>query len=82
MNKRRRNAVMITALSLLFGSLQLAKSIEQLTIYSLILSLIIPVIGVIFALNETDKKWRWSLIILNIIVFIMMAFMLFTILSV
>lgn len=77
MTKIRRNALMMVALTLIYSGLQLSRPIAHITVYNTILSLVIPVIGIIFALNEKNNAWRWSLISINFILWLLMVYLAF-----
>ncbi|MGY0837002.1 TraX protein [Aerococcus urinaeequi] len=75
MNKIRQNALMMLALTFIYAGLQIARPATELAWTNITLSIIIPIIAMIFAFNEKDNKWRWSLITIETILFIVMIAM-------
>ncbi|MCI7239852.1 hypothetical protein [Aerococcus suis] len=74
MTKQQRNALMILALTLIWSGIHLTRTPEEITIYQSVLSLLLPIIGIIFALNIMIPKWRWTLIGIYTIIFLIMLF--------
>lgn len=72
MTKERRQALLMTALSLFFSAKQLMTQPQDLTHWSLLISLLIPIVGLIFALNDKTPRWRWGLALCNLLLFLFM----------
>ncbi|AMB99813.1 hypothetical protein AWM75_07475 [Aerococcus urinaehominis] len=72
MDKKKRNALMMTALSLIYAGLQLGRTPQELSLVNQTISLLIPLVGLVFALNLFDKKWRWSIFAGNLVIFLLM----------
>src|SRR5699024_5404502 len=75
MNKIRQNALMMLALTFIYAGLQVARPAADLAWTNISLSIIIPIIAMIFAFNEKDNKWRWSLVTIEVILLIIMIAM-------
>jgi hypothetical protein len=75
MNKIRQNALMMLALTLMYAGLQIARPAADIAWTNVTLSILIPIIAMIFAFNEKDNKWRWSLIVIETILLIIMISM-------
>ncbi|MFV8252888.1 TraX protein [Aerococcus viridans] len=75
MNKIRQNALMMLALTFIYTGLQVARPAADLAWTNISLSIIIPIIAMIFAFNEKDNKWRWSFVTIEVILLIIMIAM-------
>ncbi|WP_198434857.1 TraX protein [Aerococcus urinae] len=74
MNKSRRQALLMTALSLIYATYQLQKPADQLTGYHLFLGHSIPIVATIFALNEKKAGLKWTLVAINLILLAIMVY--------
>lgn len=72
MTKERRQALLMTALSLFFSAKQLMADPQSLNHWNLILSLLIPIVGIIFSLNDQAARWCWGLALSNLFLFLFM----------
>ncbi|MDO4680129.1 MAG: TraX protein [Aerococcus sp.] len=73
MTKKRRNALMMFVLTLLYAALQFFRPNMTLTLLNVIISFLIPIIAMLFALNLKEPLWRWPLIAMEGIVLILMV---------
>lgn len=74
MTKIRRNALMMLALTLIYSTLQFSRPLAEINGLNITISLLLPVIGIIYALNEKANNWRWPLIIIHTLLFLLMLF--------
>lgn len=75
MDRIRQNAMMILALSFIYTGLQVARPADEMSWTNIILSIVIPLIGIIFAFNEKDNRWRWGLTVAHVILLIIVISM-------
>lgn len=74
MTKERRNALMTLAIALIFSAIQLSRSPQDITTYRKVLSLALPFVAIIFALSEKNALLRWSLVVIETLLFFIMLF--------
>jgi len=73
--KQMRNAIIFTLLSIFYPVyLFSTKNPESVSTTSLVLAMFFPVVGLIFSLNVTDKKYKWGLSIVNLFLFILFLY--------
>lgn len=77
MTIQKRQALLFFALSLLFASLQLWRDYSPVTWWNHLLSIALPIVAMVFALNVKESKWRWSLIGLEIVLTLLMVWLAF-----
>lgn len=77
MTIQKRQALLFFALSLLFASLQLWRDYSTVTWWNHLLSIALPIVAMVFALNVKESKWRWSLIGLEIVLTLLMVWLAF-----
>ncbi|MGX7348519.1 TraX protein [Aerococcus vaginalis] len=77
MTTEKRQALLFFALSLLFASLQLWRDSSTVTWWNHLLSIALPIVAMVFALNVKESKWRWSLIGLEIVLTLLMIWLAF-----
>ncbi|OYQ66927.1 TraX protein [Aerococcus sp. 1KP-2016] len=75
MNRIRRNALMMLALTFIYAGLQVGRPAAEIAWTNVTLSILIPIVAIIFAFNEKDSRWRWTLISLEVILLIVMIAM-------
>ena len=69
--KQIRNGITFTLLSILYP-LYLFTTKDPDSV--LVLALFLPLVGTIFALNIPEPKMKWSLAVLNLIIFILFLY--------
>lgn len=68
-NKQLRDATIFTALSILYPVyLFMTRKPESIATVSILLALLFPIVGVIYGLNVKEAKFKWSIVIINLIV--------------
>lgn len=73
--KQIRNGITFTLLSILYPLyLFTTKNPDSVSTTSLMLALFLPLVGTIFALNIPEPKMKWSLAVLNLIIFILFLY--------
>lgn len=74
MPKSNRQALLMTALTFLFMGYQLQKSSENLHPFTLCMGFLIPLNGLIFALNVKKRSLRVILALINLAFLLIMNF--------
>lgn len=68
-NNKLRNATVFTLLSILYPVyLFSTKDPDTIATISIILALFFPLVGVIYGLNVQEKKFKWAIVIINLVV--------------
>lgn len=75
MIKTKQNALMMLALTLIYTGLQIARPVTDMSWTNIALSILIPIIAIIFAFNIKENRWRWSLVTIETILLIIMISM-------
>lgn len=75
MDSTRRNAMMFTGLVLIFSGWQLMRFENPAAITTLnsIISVLLPIIAIVFCLNVMEKKWRYGLMAINFLALFLMG---------
>lgn len=79
MDQKKRQALLVMALNILYVGVQLLNGPNDLTPTKVSICIIIAFVGAIFALNIKEGRWRWPLITLNIIFACLIAYLYFII---
>lgn len=69
--------MMFTGLVLIYGGLQLNKDPMAITTISHIISILLPIIAIVFCLNEKEPKWRYGLMAVNFLILFLMGYLFF-----
>lgn len=75
MIKTKQNALMMLALTLIYTGLQIARPATDMSWTNISLSILIPIVAIIFAFNITENRWRWSLVTVETLLLIIMISM-------
>lgn len=68
-NNKLRNATVFTLLSILYPVyLFSTKDPDTIATISILLALFFPLVGVIYGLNVQEKKLKWAIVIINLVV--------------
>ncbi|WP_373754800.1 hypothetical protein [Jeotgalibaca porci] len=68
-NNKLRNATVFTLLSILYPVyLFSTKDPDTIATISILLALFFPLVGVIYGLNVQEKKFKWAIVIINLVV--------------
>lgn len=68
-NNKLRNATVFTLLSILYPVyLFSTKDPDIIATISILLALFFPLVGVIYGLNVQEKKFKWAIVIINLVV--------------
>ena len=68
-NNKLRNATVFTLLSILYPVyLFSTKDPDTIATISILLALFFPLVDVIYGLNVQEKKFKWAIVIINLVV--------------
>lgn len=74
-DKKLKDATVFSVLSLLYPTYLFAtREPESIKSFSLFLALFFPIVAIIFSLNVKDARFKWGLVVLNLLLFILFAF--------